>query len=273
MRALSETLHLLSLGAGVQSSTLALMAARGLVSPMPDAAIFADTQAEPASVYAWLDYLEAQLPYPVYRVTKGSLTEESTRLRQRLDGTGSYIRQAIPGYVDAGAGKGRLLTRGCTRDYKIRPIVTQARRLKRAARADRIVQWYGISVDEAHRMKDPPEHDFVGRWPLVELGMTRADCLQWMADQGYPVPPRSACSYCPFHSDKEWLRLKRDEPEAFAAAVAYEQRLQAAQAGATKPTSRGGLIYLHVSLRPLAEVEFADRPEGFGNECAGVCGV
>ena len=37
--------NFLSLGAGVQSSTLALMAAKGEIGPMPDAAIFADTQA------------------------------------------------------------------------------------------------------------------------------------------------------------------------------------------------------------------------------------
>jgi hypothetical protein len=54
---MSEPIHILSLGAGVQSSTLALMAAAGEVTPMPTAAIFADTQDEPASVYRWLDWL------------------------------------------------------------------------------------------------------------------------------------------------------------------------------------------------------------------------
>ena len=44
-------LRVLSLGAGVQSSTLALMASRGEIGPMPDCAIFADTGAEPAKVY------------------------------------------------------------------------------------------------------------------------------------------------------------------------------------------------------------------------------
>ncbi len=38
--------HTISLGAGVQSSTMALMAAAGEITPMPAAAIFADTQAE-----------------------------------------------------------------------------------------------------------------------------------------------------------------------------------------------------------------------------------
>ncbi len=59
----------ISLGAGVQSSTMALMAAAGEITPMPDCSVFADTQAEPGSVYKWLDWLEKQLPYPVHRVT------------------------------------------------------------------------------------------------------------------------------------------------------------------------------------------------------------
>ena len=40
-------LRVLSLGAGVQSTTLALMAAHGEIGPMPDCAIFADTGWEP----------------------------------------------------------------------------------------------------------------------------------------------------------------------------------------------------------------------------------
>ena len=43
-------LTVISLGAGVQSSVMALMAAHGEITPMPDCAIFADTQAEPTRV-------------------------------------------------------------------------------------------------------------------------------------------------------------------------------------------------------------------------------
>lgn len=78
--------HYLSLGAGVQSSTLALMYAVGELKPMPKAAIFADTQAEPKSVYKWLDWLREVLPYPVYTVSKGSLTEASLKQRTTKDG-------------------------------------------------------------------------------------------------------------------------------------------------------------------------------------------
>jgi len=72
---LNNKLTVISLGAGVQSSTMALMAAHGEITPMPDYAIFADTQAEPSHIYSWLDWLETQLPFPVLRVTAGSLKE------------------------------------------------------------------------------------------------------------------------------------------------------------------------------------------------------
>lgn len=50
----AEMIHVLSLGAGVQSSTLAFLAAHGVVEPMPALAIFADTGWEPKAVYEWL---------------------------------------------------------------------------------------------------------------------------------------------------------------------------------------------------------------------------
>ena len=69
---MNKKLVVLSLGAGVQSSVMALMAAKGQITPMPDYAIFADTQAEPDHLYSWLDGLEEKLPFPVIRVTRGS---------------------------------------------------------------------------------------------------------------------------------------------------------------------------------------------------------
>lgn len=72
----SQPIHIISLGAGVQSSTMALMAAAGEITPMPVAAIFSDTQAEPKNVYTWLDWLEKQLPFPVVRVSAGNLRDD-----------------------------------------------------------------------------------------------------------------------------------------------------------------------------------------------------
>ena len=84
-------LNIISLGAGVQSSTMALMAAHGEITPMPDAAIFADTQNEPDSVMRWLDEMEKHLKFPVYRVTKSDLAKDALDYRDGKSRTGANM--------------------------------------------------------------------------------------------------------------------------------------------------------------------------------------
>ena len=69
MESKSKPMRVLSLGAGVQSSTIALMMTKGEIAPA-ECAIFADVKAEPRRVYQWLDWLEKQLSFPLYRVTR-----------------------------------------------------------------------------------------------------------------------------------------------------------------------------------------------------------
>src|SRR5262249_33885135 len=114
-------LRVLSLGAGVQSTTLALMAAHREIGPMPDCALFADTEGEPQAVYRHLDWLERQLPFPVHRVSRGDLWRSATRVRRTRDGERTYIETAIPVYTVNGLEKG-IGQRHCTRDFKIAPI-------------------------------------------------------------------------------------------------------------------------------------------------------
>ena len=278
---MSDPIHILSLGAGVQSSTLALMAARGLVTPMPDCAIFADTQAEPPSVYRWLDWLENQLPFPVHRVTAGSLTERITTTRRNRKTGGLYYSNMIPAFSANADGSTGITGRACTFRFKIEPIQKAARRLgeiKRGQKSVGVVQWIGISIDEVSRMKDSREPWVANRWPLIEMRMKRHDCLRWMAANGYPTPPRSACSYCPFHSDAEWRRLRTEEPLEFEKACEVEKQLQAAHASVTTPGKSKGSAYLHASLKPLATVDFSTEEENgqtslFQNECEGMCGI
>ena len=139
-------------------------------------------------------------------------------------------------------------------------------------KGDTVTQWVGISLDEAHRMKPAKDAWLTSRWPLIELRMTRQDCLRWMRDHGYPEPPRSSCVFCPFHNDAEWLRLRDEEPEAFAQAVAFDEQYRSTLA--TVPSYRGR-VYLHRQCVPLSEVRFAAdyQTNLFGNECEGMCGV
>lgn len=112
------------------------------------------------------------------------------------------------------------------------------------------------------------------RYPLLELGLTRADCLHWMAEQGYPVPPRSACIGCPFHSDEEWRDMRDHRPEEWADACSFDARIR--NAGGMR-----GETFLHRSCVPLAEVDLRTPEErgqlsfieDWDHECEGMCGL
>lgn len=271
--------HIISLGAGVQSSTMALMAACGEITPMPIGAIFADTQGEPKSVYEWLDWLEKQLPFPVHRVTKGSLEADALKMRVTKDGR-KYSRTDIPFHTkNADGSKGRITHRSCTRDFKIFPIMKEARKLagiKRGQKEVGVIQWIGISLDEVQRLKESRDPWAKTRWPLIELRMRRGDCLEWMRRKGYPEPPRSACVYCPFHGAPEWRRLQLEEPQEFARAVEFERKLQMVK---KRSDTMDAIPFLHRSCQPLDTIDFrSDIERGqavfdWDDECEGMCGV
>lgn len=279
----AKPIHIISLGAGVQSSTMALMAAHGEITPMPKCAIFADTQAEPSSVYKWLDWLEKQLPFPIHRVTNGSLADAATTVKVSKKGN-NYTRSNIPVFLKTeGVRQEGKQKRFCTKDFKIDVILRLVRlQNKDAIRewrklkgAPPICQWIGISRDEVGRMKPSRLPYIVHRWPLVDAGMTRWKCLKWMKSNGYPEPPRSACVFCPYHSDKEWRRLKEKEPLEFAKAVRFETDYKVAL---SKVQRRSAIPFLHRSMVPIDQADFStDEDHGqqvmFGNECEGMCGV
>ena len=261
--------HIISLGAGVQSSTMALMAAHGEITPMPDAAIFADTQAEPKNVMTHLDWLEKELPFPVYRVTAGNLEADS------LDESRGYARRLIPMRLLNDKPEGGFLGRVCTGDYKVKPVERKVKEILGLSKNDRwptelsVVQWLGISLDEIQRMKVSVSKWQEFRHPLIELRMSRWDCLNWMERNGYPEPPRSACYFCPFHSNEEWRNLTGED---FERAVKFEQEIQRVMS-----SRLDGVPFLHRDRVPLDEVDLSTAEENgqisWLDECAGMCGV
>jgi len=269
----SEPIHIISLGAGVQSSTMALMAACGEITPMPVAAIFADTQAEPKSVYTWLDWLEKQLPFPVIRVTAGSLTQKALTPYRSVKNNKMYYT-GLPIFLKNPDSTLSISPRQCTRDFKVDPVRRASRKLMIESGGKEVSKWIGISLDEIYRMKEPRRKYEAHRYPLIEARMSRHDCLRWMEARQFPEPPRSACVYCPYHNNTEWKRLKEQEPEEFEMAVRFEKDFQQS----VKTTGLIATPFLHRSLVPLSEVDFSTEEERgqlnmFNNECEGMCGV
>lgn len=273
----------LSLGAGVQSSCLALMLEHKEIETQVDGAVFADTQSEPAEVYEWLDELEKLVSFPIHRVTAGDLRKESLRVRKSKRTGINYLNVKIPFFVTKDVGRDSIMGRKCTGSFKIEPISQALRKLcnvKRGQKETTVTQMIGISWDEIQRMKELRRMPWAqARWPLLEKRMTRRDCKEWMKANGYPEPPRSACTFCPFHNDGEWRRLKTEHAKDFAEAVTFEKELQAANLKADPKGQVRGVPYLHSSCKPLEEVDLStDQERGqivwdFGSECEGVCGV
>ena len=269
----------LSLGAGVQSTVLALMAERGEYGlPKPDVAIFADTGWEPPSVYEHLDWLQDQLSFEVVRVKAGNIKDNI------LQGTSpdgnNYL--GIPAFLINADGSPAVAARQCTSKYKIKPINRYLReRLgmlpgRRAPKHVQVEIWMGISADEALRQKHSREEWATNRFPLIELGFSRAQLLNWFTEH-YPdrYLPRSSCIGCPYRTDGEWKWLKENDPEAFEEAIFVDRALREVPV-VRNAITRKGYAYLHRSRRPLSEVDLEaaiDYDSQMVEECEGVCGV
>jgi hypothetical protein len=267
----------ISLGAGVQSSCLLFMADKGLIKPLPKRAIFADTQCEPDIVYRWLKFMREHVKnIPITSVTAGNLGEDSLKIKISKAGV-SYLDLGIPLFVKTETGSG-ILNRSCTKDYKIRVVANEIKHeLTTSIRISKLMGvlakvWIGISFDEEERKRPNQIRWLTSRWPLLEEGMTREDCLLWMKENHYPVPPRSSCVMCPYHSDATWLDLKTKHPDDFAKAVAWERDIQEALG---KQQNLEGKAYCHNSLVPLGEVIFDrnQKRDKFNRTCEGMCGV
>lgn len=267
-------LRVLSLGAGVQSTTLALMAARGEIEP-PDCAIFADTGAEPLHVYSHLARLKMLLPFDVEIISVGSLKQHLVD-GKRSDGRAflasipAFLDQLHLGKVEQGQGR-----RYCTREYKVDPLSKRQRQLagylpKQRMPIGAVEVWLGISTDEAHRMKQSPRRWQKNRFPLIEQRMSRGDCIAWLERHGYQIPGKSACTFCPYHSDAAWLDMKRNDPASWQEACEVDEAIRRNQ----HALHLKAIPYLHRSMRPLAEADLSEnQPDLFGHECEGMCGV
>ena len=180
----SSRFTVISLGGGVQSSVMALMANEGAFDRIPDCAIFADTRWEPPSIYEHLTWLRDRLSFPLYVVDNGRSLREDVKALTNHSGSRNYVD--IPVYLKGRGGEGDGIgRRQCTDNYKIRLIRRRIRELlglkprQRVPAGTTVELWLGISTDEAIRMKTSRDRWMTNRYPLIEAGMPRSDCLNW----------------------------------------------------------------------------------------------
>lgn len=210
-----EAMKVLSLGAGVQSSTLLLMACKGLIEK-PEVAIFADTGWERKETYRHLKWLrqEAHLGgIPVLVVQRGHIRDDMLNASELHS---KFYHMPLFMVRDNKLFMGK---RQCTANYKLRPVYAKCRELlgvtmKAKLPSDALELWIGISLDEASRMIDSKNKWVNNRFPLVELMMTRNDCIKWLYDNfnGLNIP-KSSCIGCPYHDKQCWQEVYSDKEE------------------------------------------------------------
>ena len=266
-------MKVLALGMGMQSTALYLMSSMGLVDRC-DIAVFSDPMSEHYKTYELLEWiLEWQKDndgVPIEVVKKDLYKDIVTPMSRSEKGFNRYA--SIPAHIRNEDGSKGISIRSCTVDYKIAPVTKVARKfmgLKKGQRLRPFELWLGITTEEIQRMKLNQNKKIFNRYPLIELEMSRSDCMAFMEDNKFPIPVKSACVFCPYHSDKFWLELKKENGDAWKKSVALDYKMRERE-----DISLKGIPYLHKSLKPLDEVYLQENQiDMFDNECEGHCGL
>ncbi|MFG2794303.1 phosphoadenosine phosphosulfate reductase [Streptomyces sp. NPDC048419] len=243
-------LRTFSFGGGWQSTAALVLAAQeridfrtflfanvGADSENPHTLRYITRYAAPYAAAHGLDLIE------LHREAKGT----TETIRQRIM-TSKGSRQTIPVFL----ANGKPGSRVCTKEFKI--LVTGAWLRAHGATADnRATVAVGISLDvigRANESKAIPYERLV--YPLLELGIRRADCPRIIRSAGLPVPPKSSCDFCPMRKIPEWQAMHEHEPARFARACGVEDTINAHLAVKGKRP-----VYLTRTGRPLRELFMA----------------
>jgi hypothetical protein len=212
--------YVFSCGGGVQSTAALVLAAQHLIPYR--IFIFAnvgDKAESPRTISYINDTLKPYAKANGIQWIDVAWVDRQGRQRDLYDDIQEQQRSInIPVYMPGGMPGNRK----CTEFFKIKPIATWIKR-----NAPGCTLGKGISTDEPHRATPSRESDgYISAYPLIELGISRSDCLRIAADAGLPQPPKSSCWFCPFKTTEQWTRLRREQPALFDSAVAMERLLQ-----------------------------------------------
>lgn len=202
--------RIISLGAGVQSTAMVLMAIEGRIQA--DYAIFADTGSEKPETYYYLQSF--LLPYAL---RKGFRIEII-----RWDGPYNTRKKPLHQWYYEDKSLPFRMNRGCTDNWKIRPL----RRYLAEHEPTGAIILIGFSLDEVTRMRDSDKPQYPNEYPLIDLRLTREDLLKYFQKHKFPIPAKSGCFMCPFARKSDWAHLKREQPELFAVACEMEERAE-----------------------------------------------
>jgi len=191
-------IKVLSLGAGVNSTALLVLKAKGKVHF--DCAVFADTGGEHPETYRYLQ--EVITPFCLeHNIELVRVKSKKPPLYEHY-----FSKNIIPS----------RRWRHCTDHYKIRPL----KKFALSKFPDEQIQFLiGFATDEAHRVKEGCGNSY----PLIELGVDREGCKTIIREAGLPLPIKSGCYFCPFTKKSGWLNLLKSHKNLFVKAEELEK--------------------------------------------------
>ena len=249
-----EPLKILSMGWGKNTWTLAAMMALGKY-PRADFLVFADTHHEGQRTYEFARQWTPWLGEHGLTV----VTVEGKRTDVVREDWHNSVQ--IPAFiVDGKTGSEGQVRRQCTHDWKITPlrhwIREELAHKGRKATPGAVECWLGIHWGEVQRMRTSDVAYITHRYPLIDLRMNERDCLSWLEAHNLPIPPKSACTFCPFKSIAMWKDLKRQGGDDWQEAVKVDLAVR------EKRLKQHGLLYIHPSRKPLTQAVAIPEDEG-----------
>ena len=236
-------MKILSCGAGMQSSALHLMSCENALAkirgeppvwpqvPIYDISIFCDLGFEPPWVKKQVEFLanaghSCGVPLVIL---------DSPLYTDFMENFGERRTISIPWWTIKEDGHKSKMPRNCTIDYKVELISKYVRwellgykKGQRLREEDKKAHemHMGFSAEESRRCKESPNPMFVNKFPLVEMGLTRAVNFAYIKDVWGLETKASACSFCPFHKNYFFKFLRENEPEQYAQVVGVDELLR-----------------------------------------------
>lgn len=247
-----KPITILSYGGGTNSTAI-IVGMWDRAEPPPDYITFADTGNEKPHTYEHIEFMQNWLPthgWPKItilmacqpkQIESGTLYGECMRLGtmpSRLYGMGS-----------------------CSEKWKVDP---QRKFTQLVRRRRNVLRLIGFDADEEHRVQRAKCEDYESlRFPLVEWGWGREECIEAIKGADIPLPGKSACWMCPSSTKKEVLELAQRYPELAQQAIAMERRALAGEG--QSPAARVKGLGRHWAWEDLI------AKEGVGDEFTDAC--
>lgn len=207
-----------SCGGGIQSTALAVLIWQGKL-PKPKYAFMADCGYESEKTYKYVS--EVIAPKLKEVGVDFNLVNSSDYVNVELMDKNGYCN--LPAFRKKPDGTVSHLSTRCNGTWKQAVM----RKWLRDHGVEKCVDWVGISTDEARRGGKSSGVKWIkNEYPLLDLGMSRKDCVELIKSAGWEMPARTSCIMCPQRTMFEWLRLKVECPEDFERACEIEESIR-----------------------------------------------